>query len=81
MAVRLSVVPCPSFLVRAHGLSGQEQNWTNFVRIGAFGLQAGNAEAIVRDATKTHVFGIEVDTMRFELPPIESGAVAWVVGN
>jgi hypothetical protein len=39
----------------------QEQNWTNFVRIGAYGLQADNAEAIVRDATKSHVFGIEVD--------------------
>jgi hypothetical protein len=81
MAVRLSLVLCLSFLVRAPGLYGQEQNWTNFVGIGAYGLQANNAEAIVRDATKTHVFGIEVDTMRFELPPIERGAVAWVVGN
>ena len=38
-----------------------EQNWTNYVRIGAYGLQADNAEAIVRDAQKNHVFGIEVD--------------------
>jgi len=36
-------------------------NWTNYVRIGAYGLKPGNAEAIVRDAQKTHVFGIEVD--------------------
>jgi hypothetical protein len=43
------------------GADAQEQNWTNFVRIGAYGLQADNAEAIVRDATKGHVFGIEVD--------------------
>ncbi len=31
------------------------------MRIGAYGLAPGKAEAIVRDATKGHVFGIEVD--------------------
>src|SRR5208282_726952 len=36
-------------------------NWTHWVRIGAYGLRADNAEAIVRDAEKAHVFGIEVD--------------------
>ena len=36
-------------------------NWTNYVRIGAYGLKTGNAEAIMRDAQKAHVFGIEVD--------------------
>jgi len=43
------------------GADAQEQNWTNFVRIGAYGLRSNNAEAIVRDAAKSHVFGIEVD--------------------
>ena len=37
------------------------QNWTHFVRIGAYSLQSANAEAIVRNAAKGHVFGIEVD--------------------
>jgi hypothetical protein len=37
------------------------RNWTHWVRIGAYGLRADNAEAIVRDAQETHVFGIEVD--------------------
>ena len=37
------------------------QNWTNYVRIGGYGLKTSNAEAIVRDAQDTHVFGIEVD--------------------
>jgi len=37
------------------------QNWTNFVRIGAYGLRNDNAEEIARRARKTHVFGIEVD--------------------
>jgi hypothetical protein len=41
--------------------AAQQQNWTHFVRIGAYGLNSGNAEAIVRDAQKSHVFGIEVD--------------------
>ena len=38
-----------------------EQNWTNTVRIGAYGLRGDNADAIVRNAQETHVYGIEVD--------------------
>jgi hypothetical protein len=38
-----------------------EQNWTNYVRIGAYGLKGNNAEEIVADARETGVFGIEVD--------------------
>jgi hypothetical protein len=38
-----------------------EQNWTHHVRIGAYGLQAGNADEIVRRAQESGVFGIEVD--------------------
>jgi hypothetical protein len=37
------------------------QNWTNYVRIGAYGLQRKNADQIVRDAQESGVFGIEVD--------------------
>ena len=37
------------------------QNWTHYVRIGAYGLQANNAERIVHDAQEGSVFGIEVD--------------------
>jgi hypothetical protein len=37
------------------------QNWTNYVRIGAYSLRSDNAVAIVRDAQANHVFGIEVD--------------------
>ena len=39
----------------------QQQNWTNYVRIGAYGLTPKNAETIVRDAEKDQVFGIDVD--------------------
>ena len=47
-----------------HGQVAENQvseDWTHFVRIGAYGLKTTNAEAIVRDAQKGHVFGIEVD--------------------
>jgi hypothetical protein len=39
----------------------QEQNWTNYVRIGAYGLRGGDATAIVGKAQRDNVFGIEVD--------------------
>jgi len=37
------------------------QNWTNYVRIGAYGLQLNNTDKIVADAEASNVFGIEVD--------------------
>src|ERR1700736_6398698 len=39
----------------------RKQDWTHSVRIGAYGLQAGKAELIVRRAQASGVFGIEVD--------------------
>ena len=47
MSVRMVVVLSLFFLgclSSALGLCAQEQNWTNFVRIGAYGLRADNAE-------------------------------------
>jgi hypothetical protein len=44
--------------VAANQASG---DWTHYVRIGAYGLKPNNADRIVRDAQKGHVFGIEVD--------------------
>lgn len=38
-----------------------EQDWTHYVRIGAYGLRSDNAAQIVRDAQESGVFGIEVD--------------------
>jgi len=43
------------------GTAAQEQNWTNYVRIGAYGLRGDNAAAIVANAKETGVSGIEVD--------------------
>jgi hypothetical protein len=49
----------------AFGLLAQSfptgQDWTNYVRIGAYGLRGGDAVEIVRGAQESGVFGIEVD--------------------
>jgi endo-alpha-1,4-polygalactosaminidase (GH114 family) len=37
------------------------QNWTNYVRIGAYGLDPAKAATALRDAQNAHVFGIEID--------------------
>jgi hypothetical protein len=37
------------------------QDWTNYVRIGAYGLKGGDAAAIVGQAEESGVAGIEVD--------------------
>jgi hypothetical protein len=59
-------IPAASLLLvfAGAGLSEAQdspQDWTHYVRIGAYGLRTGNADAIVRDAQGSHVFGIEVD--------------------
>ncbi|MGA8430267.1 MAG: hypothetical protein WB729_10630 [Candidatus Sulfotelmatobacter sp.] len=41
--------------------SKQKQDWTNYARIGAYGLQTGNADRIVQQAQADGVSGIEVD--------------------
>ena len=62
--------------IAAHAEDSTSQNWTHFVRIGAYSLTSSNADEIVRDATAHHVSGIEVDndiTGRYEsfLDPTE----------
>jgi hypothetical protein len=41
--------------------SATGQDWTNYVRIGAYGLSRNSADQIVRNAQESGVFGIEVD--------------------
>ena len=41
--------------------SSRAQDWTHFVRIGAYGLTGSNADEIVQRAAESNVFGIEVD--------------------
>ena len=37
------------------------QDWSNYVRIGAYGLKPDNTDQIIHNAQETNVFGIEVD--------------------
>ena len=52
-------------LIPAIGLTAasttEKQDWTNYVRIGAYGLKGGDAAEIVRRAQESNVAGIEVD--------------------
>jgi hypothetical protein len=45
----------------SHEQDWTNQNWTNYVRIGAYGLRGGDAVQIVSKAQASDVFGIEVD--------------------
>jgi endo-alpha-1,4-polygalactosaminidase (GH114 family) len=57
----IACLGCATVLLTAAYADAPGQHWTNFARIGAYGLRGGDAEAIVRDAQASHVYGIEVD--------------------
>src|SRR5581483_11425909 len=42
------------FLASAAGAQDAQQDWTHFVRIGAYGLSPANADSIVANASRTH---------------------------
>src|SRR5882672_9098807 len=52
---------CAISLIAPARSDAPQQNWTHFVRIGAYGLSSNNTDKIIHDAQSTHVFGIEVD--------------------
>ncbi len=60
-SARSLFLACIFLLGAAARCDEPSQDWTHYVRIGAYGLHSGNAEAIVRDAQASGVFGIEVD--------------------
>ena len=49
------------YLVPSLASDSVEQDWTHYVRIGAYGLKGGDAAEIVAKAQRDGVFGIEVD--------------------
>jgi hypothetical protein len=49
------------YLVPSLASDSVEQDWTHYVRIGAYGLKGGDAGTIVESAQRDGVFGIEVD--------------------
>jgi hypothetical protein len=58
---RIASLGCVLLLVAAARCDEPAQNWTHYVRIGAYGLERNDAESIVRNAQASRVFGIEVD--------------------
>ena len=49
------------FVLTSSPAQNSRQDWTNYVRIGAYGLNHADAERIIRDAQQSDVLGIEVD--------------------
>jgi hypothetical protein len=58
VGLMLGAALCASATAHAQA---RTQDWTNYVRVGAYGLQGNNARDIVRRAQADGVFGIEVD--------------------
>jgi hypothetical protein len=46
---------------QSNGSALDPQHWTHFVRIGGYGLSLARVDDIIKDATDSHVFGIETD--------------------
>jgi hypothetical protein len=58
LAASLAVAQAGSHVPDVHS---NDADWTNYVRIGAWGLGKADADTIVTKATRDNVFGIEVD--------------------
>src|SRR6478672_8020388 len=50
-----------AFSMRGSRPKAVSSEWTHVARIAAYGLQQNSAREIVRQATESHVFGIEID--------------------
>ena len=61
MKSRLSFAILLFFACALVAAPSHKQDWTNYVRIGAYGLKGGDAAEIVRRAQESGVSGIEVD--------------------
>ncbi len=55
------LLSCVTVFAASDAPAQHEQNWTNYVRIGAYGLNGADASNIVKRAQQSDVFGIEVD--------------------
>jgi hypothetical protein len=61
IGIAACVLAGSAFWMRASTSEAVSSDWTRVARIAAYGLQHNNARDIVRQATESHVFGIEID--------------------
>jgi len=61
MKIKLALALLLIFAAGLVAAPSEKQDWTNYVRIGAYGLKGGDALEIVRKAQESGVSGIEVD--------------------
>jgi hypothetical protein len=60
--IAISAIVLSALVAQARQVpDGPKQDWTHYVRIGAYGLRGGDADRIVQSAQADGVFGIEVD--------------------
>jgi hypothetical protein len=59
--ILLALIAFLSLLIDPVAQNPAQQDWTNYVRIGAYGLNRADAKSIVQNAQDSDVFGIEVD--------------------
>ena len=61
MAVRVHVGALDGATPQSNGSTIDSRHWTHFVRIGGYSLSLDRVDAIIKEATDSHVFGIETD--------------------
>jgi hypothetical protein len=61
MKIKLSFAILVLFACGLVAAPSEKQNWTHYLRIGAYGLKGGDAAEIVRRAQESGVSSIEVD--------------------
>jgi len=61
MAVRVHLGALDGATPQSNGSTIDSRHWTHFVRIGGYSLSLDRVDAIIKEATDSHVFGIETD--------------------
>src|SRR5439155_16870540 len=60
-AVRVNLAAPEGATPQSNGSRIDSRPWTHFVRIGGYSLSLDRVDAIIKEATDSHVFGIETD--------------------
>src|SRR5437667_12469157 len=61
MAVRVHLGALDGATPQSNGSTIDSRHWTHYVRIGGYSLSLDRVDAIIKEATESHAFGIETD--------------------